>query len=221
MSVVSATFKSEEMVMAVEIKEKHYPVFEQTGLRRKLRPGVITGMNDPEDTVYLLEKGRLAVCAHLSDEHLIPLDMIRKGTVFSRFSFMDLCSCGVLFRAENDCELIVCRKDRLYQEAEEFRKVLIQLLKYESEIRSVLENCLNKASWTSSMKLADFLLRYQNKEEKLVLTHEELAVLLNMNRVTVTNILKKWKKDGLILYDYGTITVSDSITLQKIKEGDM
>ena len=207
--------------MAVEIKEKHYPFFEHTGIRRKLRPGVITGTGDQENTVYLLEKGRLAVCARISDNHLIPLEFMRKGTIFSCQSFLDLCSCEIVFRAENDCELIACRKDSLYEEAEESRKVLIQLLKYEQEIRHVLMNCLEKASMTSAMKLADFILRYRNEEDSVKITHEDLAVLLNMNRVTVTNILKKWKKDGLIQYDYGTITVSDSIKLQNIKEGDM
>ena len=202
--------------MSIEIKEKQFAFFEQTGLRRRLRPGSFTGTNDTEDTIYLLEKGRLSVCAQISEDTLIPLEELKKGYVFSVLSFSDLCECPIRFRAETDCEVIACRRDRLYDASSESRKMLMQLLKFETENSRILKFCIQKAGWTGKMKLADYLIRSVDNENGLAVTHEDLSVLLNMNRITVTRLMKQLKDQNLIDYKSGQIQILDPSGLRKM-----
>ena len=120
------------------------------------------------------------------------------------------------FRAESDCEIIACRKERLYEAASESRKMLVQLLKFETANNEILKSCIQKAGWTGKMKLADYLIRSANNEKGLAVTHEDLSVLLNMNRITVTRLMKHMKDQNLIAYTFGKIQILDPAGLRKM-----
>ena len=76
-------------------------------------------------------------------------------------------------------------------------------------------------------RVASYLLD-QTEEDKpgvgivdgiLPYTHEELGVCLNLNRVTVTNVLNRFEKEGLVRLGRKKIQVVDRGGLRGIIEG--
>ena len=70
--------------------------------------------------------------------------------------------------------------------------------------------------YDSIQKVADFLLTETNPNEPVIpYTHSDVAGCLNLNRVTVSRIMGKFKAEGAVEYGRGTIRV---LKRQKLEE---
>ena len=47
-------------------------------------------------------------------------------------------------------------------------------------------------------------------------TQEDLALILNLNRVTVNRVLSEWKKKGIVTASYGKITILKRTSLEAL-----
>ena len=78
--------------------------------------------------------------------------------------------------------------------------------KQESSLEATITNFTHEPAMRLKIFLQALIIRYQNKIEEwnkvpLILTHEELGMMINTTRVTVNRIFSQWEKEGLIKKD--------------------
>lgn len=166
--------------------------------------------------ISLIVSGRVRVYCSAPSGKELTLQIVEKGRLIGETSFLHFSDAYASVCAVNDVTLISCSVERLIPfiaGSEDSLKIILQYLT-ETNI-SLARHIKRIAIYNSRQKVASFLF-YETQTDNpsggirnhtLPYTHEELAVCLGMNRVTVTRILSSFRKLGYIRTAYGKITV--------------
>ncbi len=202
----------------------HY--FEQSGLKVNYHPNDMIYMEeDNTSSLYLITKGRVRVFMMSPSGVEITLEILEKGNIFGESSFLQDSPRPTTVTAINEVELISCKLDNLYPFLNESTDLTISLMQMLSNRCDYLAFSLKKAyTYNSEEKVASFLLEQTKHDdnEKDILndtipyTHEEIASLIGLSRVTVTNILNKFEKAGYIKISYRHTKVLDKEALASL-----
>lgn len=193
----------------MKISENLFDYFKQAGTLIKYQPNDIIYMQeDSSNNLYLILKGRVRVYLMSKDGQEITLDIIDQGRIFGESSFLLNTSRPVCVSAIDNVELISCNLEALYPTILESKELTLAIMRLLTSTNDYLTNQVKKAYfYNRHEKIAAFLLE-QNKKT-ISYTHEEIASLTGLNRVTVTKILNDFYQYGWIDLAYRKINIID------------
>ena len=193
----------------MKIAENLFNYFKNTGTLIKYQPNDIIYMQeDSSNNLYLILKGRVRVYLISKDGQEITLDIIDKGRIFGESSFLLNTSRPVCVSAIDEVKLISCNLENLYPAILESKELTIAIMQLLSSTNDHLTNQVKKAYfYNRHEKIAAFLL--EQKKKTISYTHEEIASLTGVNRVTVTKILNDFCQKGWVDLAYRKIIIVD------------
>ena len=197
--------------MRVVVPEKDFHYFEDVGTVIKYRSGeYIFTAGDPAETIYLIRSGRVLISATMENGTELSFDVLRKGHIFGDGSFVAHYRREVDISAVTDVELIVCKTEKLLPVLSEHQDLMLLMFRHITEVTNEMSHQIVRLMhYSGKQKIADFILACTGKSSTMHYTHSDIAAGVGLNRVTVSNIMKDLRKDGLIDYSYGLITVLD------------
>ena len=201
----------------MKIKEELFHYFEKAGTKVIYHPqDLIYMQEDDAQSLYLITKGRVRVYLLTATGEEITLEILDKGRVFGESSFFQNALRPTTVSAITDVELISCRLDDLYPYLCESKELTVSLLQLMSQTCDYVTSLLKKAYiYNRQERVASFLLEqtYRDNPEKNITnsvipyTHEEIASLIGLSRVTVTKVLNEFAKKDYIRIEYKKIHV--------------
>lgn len=210
----------------MKIKQELFHYFEKAGTKIKYSPQeTIYMQEDDANSLYLITKGRVRIYVMTSSGEEITLEIIDKGMIFGESSFLQNSSRPTTADAITDVELISCHLDDLYPYLSESKDLTVSLLQLLSQTCDYLSLLIKKAyTYDRYEKVASFLLEQTlddnpNKDimnDTLPYTHEEIASLVGLSRVTVTKVLSEFVKKKYIISDYKKIHVINKKALSQL-----
>ena len=198
----------------MKIAQNLFKYFIETGTSIKYYPGDIIYMEeDNSNNLYLILKGRVRVFLVSKDGQEITLDIISKGGIFGESSFLQNTNRPVCVAAIEEVELVSCQLETMYPKILESKELTLAIMQLLSSTNDYLTNQVKKAYfYNRHEKIAAFLLE-QNKKT-ISYTHEEIASLTGLNRVTVTKILNDLSNQGWIQRQYKKIIITNRPALK-------
>lgn len=193
----------------MKIDEHLFNYFTNQGSLIKYLPDDIIYMQeDSSNNLYLILKGRVRVYLISKDGQEITLDIIEKGQIFGESSFLLNTSRPVCVSAIDEVELVSCNLENMYPVILESKELTLAIMRLLSATNDHLTNQVKKAYfYNRHEKIAAFLLE-QNKKT-ISYSHEEIASLTGLNRVTVTKILNDFHRFEMINIAYRKITITN------------
>lgn len=213
----------------MKINEDLFYYFEEAGAKVKYYPqDIIYMQEDDANSLYLIIQGRVRVYVMNPNGDEVTLEIIGKGRIFGESSFLQNSSRPTTVEAIGEVELISCHLDDLYPYLSESKELTVSLLQLMSQTCDYLSSLVKKAyTYNRYEKVASFLLEqttYNNFDkgvinDTLTYSHEEIASLVGLSRVTTTKVLNQFAQKKYILNEYKKITVLNkkalSLLLQK------
>ena len=161
--------------------------------------------------LYIVHSGRLRV--FLSNEHgkELTLDVIHKGSVFGTNSFLYHGTHKVSIQSVTEARLIVCSRDTIRTLSASHPELSRDLLQYFIEENNHLTHLLESITlYSAADRVMDFLLVATDQGKRQIpYTHEDIAMCLSMNRVTVSRIIKNLCDQGIVESSYGKISLKN------------
>lgn len=212
----------------IKIPEKLYPYFEDAGTTYCVRrDGILYMQGDAAPSVYLIKQGRVRMFYTADSGKEITFQIIGAGQLIGESAFLTHASRTTNISAITDVILISCPVERLFpymQKSRELNELVLSLLT--DNYHYLCMQLRRLTVYDSYQKVAGYLLdqtEFSNAEtgiidETLPYTHEELSVCLNLNRVTVTKILNRFKEKGFVRLGHKKIQVINRMGLKKMLE---
>ena len=142
----------------------------------------------------------------------VTMDILQSGDIFGESAFISPSKRPTTIQAMSDVEVIACYPKHLYPYLQQSQDLLINILQSLSQTCDYL-TAMIKRSYTYNRyeKVAAFLLDQMDHyhHQEITYSHEEIASLLGLSRVTVTKVLNEFVKEKMILIQYKTIIVKD------------
>ena len=199
----------------------------QNGYLKEYRRGeIIFFENDSEKKLYLLVDGQVKLSMLSSEGREKVMTILQAGDIFGEISLFDHdphpLTAEVLEKARlmildwNDLEEIIMEQPRLALKIIEALSKKTRLLT--SQVRDLVFH-------DAKGRLANLLIRFANDfgqdvEEgtmiEIILTHQEIANLLGVSRVTVTKTLNKLIDEGIIKIKERKIYILDDEKLNEL-----
>lgn len=203
----------------IKIPDELYCYFEKVGHSIKYHKDDIIYMQDDNATsLYLIKKGRVRVYYVSKDGNEATLEIVEKGRIFGESSFIQQSKRPTTVSAINDVELISCSLEDMYPYLSKSKELTILLFQLLSSTCNHLSNLLNQFYFSNRYeKVANFLLQQTvvaNKdksisEDCIPYSHEEIALCVGLNRVTITKILNYFSNLGYIELKYKKVIILD------------
>lgn len=226
---------NKKVVIFVKIQEELFHYFENAGTKVTYHPqDLIYMQEDDAQSLYLITKGRVRVYLLTATGEEITLEILDKGRIFGESSFFQNGLRPTTVTAITDVELISCRLDDLYPYLCTSKELTVSLLQLMSQTCDYVTSLLKKSYiYNRQEKVASFLLEQTSQDypEKGIInniipySHEEIALLIGLSRVTVTKVLNEFAKKGYINIAYKKIHVVNkkeiSLLLQKNSQKKM
>ena len=210
----------------MRIGEEKFGVFESVGRVLRYRPGELIYMErDAADTLYLIRRGRVRVYLGTESGEEVTLEILEKGRIFGESSFIQNACRPTTVSAVTDTELVACRLAALgpaLQSNWELTRALLQMM---SDTCDYLSRLVKRAYlYDRRERLAAFLLELTAADDPdkdirdgaLPYTHEDLALVTGLSRVTVTRVLGEFQRAGWVECGYRKIRVRDRAGLGQV-----
>ena len=158
--------------------------------------------------LYCLKSGavRTSILSDQGEEKL--LTTYRTGSIFGEASFFDGMPRVSTATAQTDCQIVRLGRravDDLFRAHPELASAMIAYLA--RTVRLLSGHVDTMSFQQADQRLAMLLCNYPATGGVIHVTHEELAAALNVSRVTVSRILSRFRKLGLIQTGYSTIEI--------------
>ncbi len=200
---------------------KHYDLFSGISPKEIERIATETTMNDyaqesvlykpyeMTDLLYVVKKGEVQLY-HTRDGKTYVFDTLTAGDVFGNISLTDT-NVGHFAKAQPGSCVCAFRRADFLAIIKEYPEVMLRymqemggrILDYQSQMQNqhatANEIVLNELHRLNAKRGKTFMERIVDRP--LRITHEELARLTGLNRVTVTRSMKSLREQGDITYD--------------------
>ena len=196
---------------------------ERTTMRTYARGKVIAQPDDPPETIYLIKEGRVKLCRYSPTGREQILAILDRGDIFGERALVGA-------RADMHCEafedtlICVLRRQDFEELMQSKPDLALRVMKVLAErLRQAEEAIENLAFRDVPGRLAALLVRLaeaygephgQGRRLALRFTHQDLASMIGATRETVTNVLTKFRDDGLIAIDERHIVIRDLAKLR-------
>lgn len=209
-----------KVVKSMKLKKECYPYFEKAGqIQNYQKTDLIYMQEDDADLIYLIIKGKVRVYVMNSNGKEVTVDILKSGEIFGESALIPHSKRPTTVEALQDVQLIACYPKKLYPYCQQSQELMISIMQSMSKTCDYL-TAMMKRSYTYNRyeKVAAFLLdqiQYDQQQE-ISYTHEEMASLLGLSRVTVTKVLNEFEKEKMILLQYKTIVIKDKNKLYSL-----
>lgn len=191
----------------IKIPEELYHCFEAAGYRQHYEANEdIYMQGDDAGRIYFIRKGRVRAYYVTSQGRELTYEIIEKGRIFGESSFLSQCARPVCVAAVTQVELMACDLNQLYVYMEQspgLMQIMLQLL---SNTCNHLTAQLRRITlYDRYQRIASLLLSETAAPDydrgvtssSIPYTQEDLALILNLNRVTVTGYSVSGRKKAL------------------------
>lgn len=203
----------------MRIRDEQFDMFEAVGQLLHYRAGELIYMQqDSADILYLIRKGRVRVYLSTESGEEVTLEIVEKGRIFGESSFVQGACRPTTVSAVTDTELVACRLSELGPALCGSWELTSALLQMMSDTCDYLSRLVKRAYlYDRRERLAAFLLEQtavDNPDKGIVdgalpYTHEDLALVVGLSRVTVTRVLGEFQRQGWVECGYRKIRVRD------------
>lgn len=189
---------------------------------------VIFYMGDVNNYAYILKDGRVGLNTYSEDGDEITIAIIESGAMFGELSLLD--------NEPNICTAIAIRDTEVYRIS---KPDLISVLSTDPQLHMAIMNnlcqkirllhshLLNISSKSATSRVAlkflqmceEYGIRTNNIYKlRIKFTHQELANITGLNRVSVSNIIRKFTNKGIITKNNNYFIIEDLEKLKVISE---
>jgi len=191
--------------------------FAGLALERRLRRRQRLAFPGPEDdVVFLIKSGRIKI-SYLSEEgRELTVMVLHPGQLYSRHS-------EAIVTALDDCDLWIFPMPVFKRILAADPAVPLRLIKILGHILKKTNDALQSLAFREvSSRLARFLLDQADENGAggndfvLRFTHEEVANLIGSTRQTVTSLLNRWEKNGIIAIGRRRMAITDRGRLEEM-----
>ena len=192
-------------------------------VRRFSKGEIIYYQGDTAGSFYYIKKGSVRVYMTSPDGIERTLNTASRGEVIGEAAFFDKMPRVSSASALSGCELVVIDEQKLLSLIHESPRLALEILKIQaSRVRQLSDQLDVMTFLKADGRIARLLLQnisVENGKEVVGLTHEEIAGNVGVNRVTVSKILIRLKKEGIISTEYRKIVVKDRKKLEEQAQG--
>ncbi len=210
----------------ISVSEEIMSIIKKAGQEQSFSASsMIYLQGDSSAKLYLIIRGRVRMFFIGEDGKEITFQIIGEGQFFGESSFLSHASRETSISAVTDVVLISIEAQDLLPYLHQSVDLSVTVLQLLSDNYRFLCNQVKRLSiYNSYQKVASYLVeqvvtvpgKVGIQDSTLPYTHEELAVCLNLNRVTVTRVLKSFKEQGLVELGRKKIKILDVEGLTKI-----
>ncbi|WP_053955830.1 Crp/Fnr family transcriptional regulator [Inediibacterium massiliense] len=169
------------------------------------------------DNIYIIIKGEVNQIMYSKKGDEIIFYRMTEGSIFGEIDFFERNRTFVVIKAVTDGQLSVVHREMIENKLKEKPKMYEYFLSsIIRKYRVVTVELANFQFNNSIGKLADFFIRLYYTESinsknniSIILTHEEIANRIGLNRITVTNGIKEFKDKGFIEMKDRKIIIKD------------
>jgi len=197
----------------------------QAVLRKYTRGEVILSPEESSERIYIVKKGRVKLSKYSPDGKEQILALLQSGDVFGAFTLVGGRE-NVHVEAFEDTVLCALRREDFYAVVREHPEIVLRLLGLLAKRLQRAEQEIEELAFQGVPgRLASLLLRMaQEYGERgpdgiriaLRLTHQDLANMIGATRETVTSVLGKFKREGLVLFDRKNIVIRSPERLEAV-----
>jgi len=197
-----------------------YTVFQEVGERMLFKKGETIHLQGDEPTAfYMIESGQLRSYLLAEDGRQVTLEILSVGKLFGLASYFGRVPRPTSALAETNLEMLAIDYERLRPFlAKDLQLVteIFDLMGY--SIRMLTIQIDSMSFYDANQRVSRALLQMRNAcgadVSEVRCTHQELANLAGLNRVTVTRALQDFVKRNWVELRYGCIRLLDVKALQ-------
>lgn len=187
------------------------------GIRKEYGPNVIVySQGDFCDSLFYIKAGRVKIIVQDEDGAEMILGIHEPDTVFGEPSALDGGPCFASAITMTRAELYSIRASDLFNLIQNDPGITPYLMRgLTRKIRILAEHVSNLTFREAEMRITRLLSHFvasntaSEGKTTLKLTHQEIAEMTGLCRVTVTNVLNSLKKEGIIDNKRGLIVILD------------
>ena len=195
------------------------------GMTCEIKKGEIINP-DSSNYIFLVLEGEVNQLMYSKDGNEIIFFRITKGSIFGEEDFFDEKRTSVIYKALQNSTIKMISKneiDIILESNPKLFRCFLQSMVIKN--RMIMMEISNYKFNDSEGKLADFLIRLYYTEDinmdmkkhiSIVLTHEEIANRIGLNRTTVTKIMNKFKEEDYITISGKEIIINDIEALKSL-----
>jgi len=202
--------------------------FEEYGKVLLCRKGQsIYFQEDDADAFYMVKSGMLRSFVMAADGREITLELLRPGKVFGSVSFfMDIRRIASV-EALSDAEVVVLNKESIKQCFGEHYRLVVEIIQalgmttrfLVSQVESLtIISAEQRIAHTLLQLATEFKHSPSDTSYRIPYTHQQIAELAGMNRVTTTKELNRFAEKGWIRLGYREILVRDEAALHRFRD---
>lgn len=171
---------------------------------------------DPADSFYYLKKGHVKIFLSSEAGNEKTLTLLSPGELFGEAAFLDGLPRMSSAKATEDAEIVAIGKSDLMECFRRQPELAMAMLGYLSRTVRMLSNQLDGMSFLQAPpRIAQILLRLAAGTAAVTCSHEELAALAGVSRITVSRTLSDFAQKGWIRTGYRSISIQDSQALAR------
>ncbi|MCH5298881.1 MAG: Crp/Fnr family transcriptional regulator [Ruminococcus sp.] len=196
-------------------------IFESEPATKKLTKGdIIYYQGDKAESFYYLKKGRVRVYMTSPDGVEKTLSTATQGEILGEAAFFDKMPRVSSASALTSTELVAINEPKLVTLIKESPQLALELLEIQAtRIRQLSTQIDAMTFLQADGRIAQLLLQSAHTEDgkqTVSLTHEEIASTVGVSRVTVSNILNDFAKNGYVKTKYRKVVVLNTNALEEI-----
>ncbi len=203
-----------------DVENKIQAVFEkEKPVKNILKGSIIYHQGDKARCFYYLKKGRVKVVMTSADGMEKTLSTASAGEILGEAAFFDKMPRISSAYALTNIEVVSVDEAKLLSLIKDNPKLALELLKIQATRIRQLSSQIDAITFMKADgRIAGLLLR--SASSNIVnYTHEEIAGIVGVSRVTVSKILNRFKREGLLKTDYGKIILINTVELKRISQG--
>lgn len=169
----------------------------------------------PAAEFYCLKRGRVKIFLSSDRGMEKTLTLLHPGSIFGEAAFFDGLPRVSSAKTLEESEIITVTRQSLLACIQREPQLAMDLLAYLAQTIRMLSAQVNAMTFQQAdCRIAQLLLRLADGSEAAV-THEDLAALAGVSRVTVSRILGRFAENGWISPGYRKITVRNAGALRR------
>ncbi len=202
-----------------------YSVMEEIGtLQHYKKDEMIYLQEDDAETFYLLKSGRVRLFFSSLNGNELTVKILGANSLIGDASYFSQTPRVTSASAVTDAELVSVDLDKLIPYFTKHPGLILELLDFMSQtIRFISIQVFSMAFLSADKKVAHILVQlgtyFKNKETdpsySIDYTHQDIAELIGVSRVTITKELKRFEKRGWVSLEYRNIQILDEEALKK------
>lgn len=181
---------------------------------------IIYHQGDIANSFYYLSKGKVNVFMTSPDGIEKTLNTAVNGEILGEAAFFDKMPRVSSAKAVVKSEIVLIDSKKLIELIRQYPKLAMELLENQARRIRMLSSQIDSMTFLQAdARIAQLLLQYKmtlSNKTAVHLTHEEIGNMAGVSRVTVSKILNRFCKKGIIKTNYREIEIKNQNALEEI-----